>query len=76
MTTKEIRDRLEEMASHITFEHDGNSCGVDPLSATHFDMWCGESVMTAGSLDEVMNTKFFVGKSLSEISANILVVDW
>lgn len=72
MIAKEIKDRLDEMASHILFEYKGKNCGVDPLSRTHYEMWYGDADMVAASLDEVMTTPFFGGKSLEEIAEDIV----
>lgn len=76
MTAKEIRDRLNEMVSHITFEYKGKPCGVDPLSQTHYEIWYGDVDMVATSLDEVMTTPFFDGKSLSEIAEEIEIDEY
>lgn len=67
MTTLEVKNYIESLVSHLTFELNGKSCGVDPLSRSRFEMWYGEDTMTAKSIDEVMNTAFFDGKSLNEI---------
>lgn len=72
MSAEKIKARLDEMASHITFEYNGKACGVDPLSRTHYEMWYGDMGMVAKSLDEVMTTPFYDGKSLEEIAEEII----
>lgn len=42
MTVLEIREYLDNLISHITFEYNGRSCGVDPLAHGDFDMWYGD----------------------------------
>lgn len=71
MKAEDIRDRLGELCSHITFEFAGMSCGIDPLSRSSYEMWCGDREMTAKSLDEAMEAKFFNGYALEEIADKI-----
>lgn len=67
MTDFNVKKYLENLTSHIMFEYDGKNCGVDPLSLDKFDMWYGDKSMTAHSIEEVTDTKFFDGKSLEDI---------
>lgn len=76
MTANKIKNRLDELASHLTFSYKGVSCGVDPLSRDHFNMWYGDSDFVADSLERVMNEPFFNGKSLAEIAEKIEIIDW
>ena len=71
-----IKERINELASHFTFEYQSLSCGVDPFSQNEFDLWCGDNNRTAKSIDEVMTTPFFNGKSLSEIADDIEIIDF
>ena len=63
MTSKEFNS----MCSHVLFDYHGKECGVDPFNEKHFDMWCGKDYMEAHSIDEVMNSPFFEGKTLEDI---------
>lgn len=76
MNADNVRNRLLEICSHMTFEYRGMACGIDPLNRNCFDVWCGEKVATLSSIDEVTNTKFFMGKSLAEISGVVDFIDW
>lgn len=76
MTAQTIKNRIIEMCSHFTFDYNGKSCGVDPLSHTHFEMWCGDNTYIATNINEVMSIPFFVGKPLSEITNKIDVIDY
>ena len=49
MKINEIRDRIAEIVTQITFTYNGKNCGVDPMSSTEFDMWCGDDFVTVGS---------------------------
>ena len=71
MNTMEVKEYIENLTSHILFDYNGRSCGVDPLSLTSFDLWYGEKALNVDSVDKVMNTKFFDGKALSEIWENV-----
>lgn len=76
MTNFNIKEFLENLTGHIMFEYNGYSCGVDPLSTDDYTMWYGEKSITATSIDEVMNGKFFDGKSLSEIELDIVDLEY
>ena len=71
MKINEIIDRIAEIVTQITFIYNGKSCGVDPMSSTEFDMWYGDDFVTVGSIEEVMNTKLFDNKSLTDIFDDI-----
>ena len=76
MTSLEIKEYLWKLVSHVTFEYDGYSCGIDPLSHDKFDMWCGDKRMTAHSIEEVMEMEFFDGKSLEDIWDDITDLEY
>lgn len=76
MTNFNIKEFLENLTGHIMFEYNGYLCGVDPLFADNYTMWYGAKCITATSIDEVMNRKFFDGKSLSEIEADIVELEY
>ena len=71
MTIAEIKDRLSEIVTQMTFIYNGKDCGVDPMSITEFDMWCGDDFVTVNSIDEVMETELFDGKTLPDIIDDI-----
>lgn len=73
MTVNEIRNYLGSLCSHIVFDYNGKSCGVDPLSVHHFEMWYGDSMVQVSSIEEVMKMKLFGGKNLEEIGEEIEV---
>lgn len=71
MSAADIRKYLESLCSHLLFDFEGKSCGVDPLASDHFDMWCGWDTITVKSVDEVMNSNLFNGHTLLEIADKI-----
>ena len=76
MNILEIKKYLEELNGHITFEYNGFLCGVDPLSRSSFDMWYGNNTINVTSIDEVINSNFFDGKSLKSICSDITELDF
>ena len=76
MSIKQLREHLSSLTGHVTFEYNGYSCGIDPLSSDTFDMWYGKNDITVHSIDEVMGNKFFDGKPLNDILENITNLDY
>lgn len=76
MTISEVKKYLSDLIGHITFEYNGYSCGVDPITLNSFDMWYGDNVITVDSIDEVINNNFFDGKSLKDIFDNITELEF
>ena len=75
MKVTDLMQRINSLCTHITFKFNGKSCGVDPFSHNNFEMWCGDMVMTAKSIDEVMNTPFFDGRPLTDIMDEVEDLD-
>lgn len=73
MTIAEVKDYLAALTSHVTFEYNGFNCGVDPYTKTKFEMWYGQKDATMTSIEAVMTTKFFDGKSLEEIWDDVIL---
>ena len=46
------------------------------VAHNHFDMWYGEKIMTAHSVDEVMTAEFFDAKSLEDILDDITELEY
>ena len=71
MSLNEIKDYISSLCSHLTFDFHGKSCGIDPISSDHFDMWYGDNAITVTSIDDVMKQPFFDGQSLQDIADEI-----
>lgn len=76
MTIKDAKDYLLSLTSHITFVYNGTPCGVDPLSRTKFNLWYGIETLTVTSVDAVMTTKLFSGRSLEDIWDHIAELEY
>ena len=44
MNTEKLKKIILTIFSHVTFEYNGKSCGIDPFSLTEFDIWYGDKV--------------------------------
>lgn len=76
MTILELKNHLSKLIGYVTFEYNGYSCGVDALGLNSFDMWYGDNEMTVESVEDVLDTKFFDGRSLTEIWNDVTELDY
>lgn len=73
---KEIKTYLASLISHVTFEYKGLNCGIDPFNMSRFEMWYGQKSVTMTSIEDVMTSKFFDGKSLEEIWDDVVDLEY
>ena len=73
MSIAEVKAYLSALTSHVTFEYNGFNCGVDPFNKARFEIWYGQKSATMTSIEAVMTTKFFDGKSLEEIWDDVIL---
>lgn len=71
---QEVYDYVASRASHLLFTHQGKNCGIDPFNLNEFDVWYGEEAVVLTGVEQVFNTPFFDGKTLTEIFEE--VEDW
>lgn len=76
MKLNDLKTRIYSLVSHVLFDYSGKPCGVDPLNHSHYDMWYGDEAITVDSIDSVMTTPFFDGKSLTQIFDDIENLDY
>ncbi len=62
-------------SSLLSFTYDGIPGDVDPYNPHDFHMRYGDKEIDVHSIDEVMNTPFFNGKTLSDIAAYLQNVE-
>ncbi len=67
MTMKQFIKHLENLIGSVTFDYHGYSCGVDPINKNHYDVWCGDEIEIAKSIDDVLTIDIFEGKPLIDI---------
>ena len=70
----EVVDRLRTVITCFEFTYNGFPCGVDPFSQNDYDVWYGDNLVKMNSIDEVINSKFFDGKTLKEIFPYIEII--
>ena len=76
LTILQLEEHMEQLVSHVTFDYNGKSCGIDPISRDQYELWYGENCATATSLEKLMNTKVFDGLSIVDIWDKATDVDW
>lgn len=71
-----IKKRISEICTLFGFVYHQKEGNVDPYSETEFLIFFDGNEKTVHSIDEVMNTPFFDGKTLSEISEVIEITEF
>lgn len=77
MNKDELRQILSECCNDISFSYKGLPSGV--TSEVHnyvptYQVWHGDDVKEYDNVDEVMNDKFYSGKSLNELAGEVEIV--
>lgn len=81
MNAEKIRSRISDCVTLFGFDYEEKSGGVDPYylpetDSFEFLLFYGEDDITVYDIDDVMNTPFINGKTLSELSDKITITDW
>ena len=71
-----IRDYVASCASMLYFQYKGKGGHVDPYGPAEFLLWYGGDETIVHSVDEVMNTPFWGGKSLTDIADDVTDITW
>lgn len=74
ITYDEVISRLSQVITCFEFSYNGIPCGVDPFSKNDYDVWYGEKLVKMTSIDEIISSKFFDGKTLEEIFPYIEII--
>ncbi len=74
MNKDELRQILSECYNDISFSYKGLPSGV--TSEVHnyvptYQVWHGDDVKEYDNVDEVMNDKFYSGKSLNDLAKEV-----
>ena len=75
-TIDDVIDRLANLENHLLFQYQGQKCGIDPITKSHYNIWMGEKSFVVSSIDDVMNSEIWQGKSLCAIFDDISIVDF
>lgn len=73
---EDIKSRLLEFSNLMSFEYDGLYCDIDPFNENNFHVTCDGKEYDMKSINEVLNSPIFDGKSLIEICDIIKILDW
>lgn len=70
MKLDDIRKIVSDCVNDVIFEYNGKKSGI--TSEVHdsipvFQVWHGSEVKEYDSIDDVMNDKFYSGKSISDL---------
>lgn len=76
MTILQFEDHMKNLVGCVCFSYNGYSCGVDPVGRMKYDIWYGNTAVTVDSVDAIMNTKIFNGKSLLDIWDDLTEFDY
>ena len=72
----EIKARLLEFCTLMSFEYQGVYCDIDPFNPHLFHIMCGDEERDAHSIEEVMERPYFLGACLRDIADEIEIIDW
>ncbi len=81
MTADKIKARIAEMCTLFGFEYNGKDGNVDPYylhktKTKEFLLYFNGEEQTVYNIDDVMNTPFIDGKTLTEVANDIEIVEW
>ena len=71
MNKAELQRQIGEDYNDMSFVYNGKPAGVTSTVTNYvptFQVWYGENTKTYGTIDEVMNDKFYDGKSIADLS--------
>lgn len=74
MKLKELKDIIVECCNDVFFIYNGKNSGITSEVKNHiptFQVWHGDSTKEYGNIDDVMNDKFYSGKSINELLTEI-----
>ncbi len=71
VAAKKLREALEYL--EVVFYYEGKHAHIMPHGSEVYDIYYGEQEKHYTSLEEVMNDKFFNGKSLNEIADQLKI---
>ena len=70
MNLKDLKNIISSCLNDLVFEYNGKQCGVTSEVYDYiptFQAWCGDSIKEYSNVEDVLNDKFYDGKSLTEL---------
>lgn len=74
MKTNELKQIISDCCNDVLFTYNGLKSGVTSevyASIPFFQVWHGDTTKNYYNIDDLMNDKFFSGKSIIELSKEI-----
>ncbi len=73
---EQIKARLLEFCTLMSFNYRGLYCDIDPFNPHLFHVMCGDDERDVNSIEEVMEGPLFAGACLRDIADEIEIIDW
>lgn len=73
MNAKDLRKMIDSLVSDIEFEYKGIHGSICPISRNNIGLAYGGVTKDCKSVDEVMESNIFDGKSLNEIASELVM---
>ena len=76
MTLDLFEHHIYNLIGCVQFDYNGYSCGVDPIGCARYDVWYGNTEVTVTSVEDVLCTRIFNGKTLLDIWDDLTEFDY
>ncbi len=73
MKTNELKELILSLTQDVTFQYAGEYACINPWNPNKIEVGYGDNVKTYSNIDDVMKDKFYKGKSLEEISEELIL---
>lgn len=73
MSADDLKQLILSLTQDVLFDYQGMSACINPWNIHKFEVGYGDEVKTYTDIDDLMSDKFFNGKSLNEISENLVI---
>lgn len=73
MILNELKEVILSLTQDVTFKYDGEYACINPWNKKKIEVGYADEVKTYSNIDELMEDKFFHGKSLNEITEKIVI---
>ncbi len=73
MNVKDLRDLVLSLTTDIEFEYQGKAGSICPFNDSNISITYDGQTASCSNIDEVFDTPIFAGKSLKEISSDLII---
>lgn len=74
MSAKELKAIIADCCNDVVFTYNGKKSGITSEVNNHvptFQVWHGDNTKEYDNVDDVMNDKFYSGKSINELLTEV-----